>query len=220
MRKAHPAPILLLVLVAASSLFAADAVKVNKAPPAIEHKKFNRDHPPADMPPLEPGEAAVTKSIFGIATETAIQVVSEQHRNGNKVAKVKIAEVTLNLTLGITVWLPNDAPRTIIDHEEGHRQLNEYFYKDAEKIAREIGQKYVGQTYEAQGADVEAAGKAAVEKAINEISQKYMAQTQNLSARANEIYDELTNHSRNQNISVEKAMKQSIERAKKEKEKK
>src|SRR5882672_6637381 len=42
----------------------------------------------------------------------------------------------------------------------------------------------------------------------------------NLSVRANEIFDEITQHSRNQRISVEKAVKESIERAKKEKEKK
>jgi hypothetical protein len=44
-----------------------------------------------------------------------------------------------------------------------------------------------------------------------------MAQTQSLAVRANIIFDELTDHSRNQNISVERAVKQSIERAKKEK---
>jgi hypothetical protein len=172
------------------------------------------------MPPLEPQEAAVTKSVFGIATQFSVQVISDEKRGGKTAAKVKVTNVILDLSMKITVWVPTDATRVIIDHEEGHRQISEYFYKDAEKVARNIAQKYVGQVYDAEGSDAESASRAALDKAINELSQKYMAETQNLSVRANEIFDEITQHSRNQNISVEKAVKQSIERAKKEKEKK
>jgi hypothetical protein len=219
MVKVHRAAFL-LVLLFASGLSAAEGVKINRSAPAVEHRKFDRQHPPSDMPPLEPKEAAVTKSVFGIATQFSVQVMSEEKRGGKTVAKVKVTSVTVDLSLKITVWVPNDAPRVIIDHEEGHRQISEYFYKDAEKIARNIGQKYLGQVYEAEGSDAEAASRAALDKAINELSQKYMGETQNVSARANEVFDEITSHGRNQNISVEKAMKQSIERAKKEKEKK
>ncbi|SRR6266550_5699614 len=184
----------------------AEGVKINRAAPEVEHKKFDRKNPPSDMPPLVPGEAAVTKSMFGISSEAATQV-SEETRAGKTVTRIKITQVTLNLSLQLTVWVPSDAPRTIVEHEEGHRQISENFYKDAEKIAREIAQKYIGQTFDGESS----------EKAMNEMSQKYMAQTQSLSVRANIIFDELTDHSRNQNISVERAVKQSIERAKKEK---
>src|SRR5882672_455993 len=214
-------PVLLLLFLSTTpTVFAVDAIKVNRQPPAVEHRKFDRNHPPSDMPPLEPEEAAVTKSIFGIATQFSVQVEGEQKRGNKTVAKVKVTSVTLDLSLKITVWLPNDPPKVIVDHEEGHRQISEYFYKDAEKIARNIAQKYVGQVYEAEGNDAESASRAALDKAISELSQKYMAETQNLSVRANEIFDEITQHSRNQRISVEKAVKESIERAKKEKEKK
>jgi len=209
-----------LILSLAAAALAADGVKIKRAPPAVEHRKFDREHPPSDMPPLEPQEAAVTKSVYGIATQFSVQLVSEDQRAGKTVAKIKVANVALDLTLKITEWVPNDAPRIIVDHEEGHRQISEYFYKDAEKIARGIAEKYVGKVYEAEGSDADAAGKAALEKGINEVSQKYMAETQSVSVRANQIFDELTQHSRNQRISVDKAVKESIERAKKEKEKK
>jgi hypothetical protein len=133
------------------------------------------------------------------------------------VAKVKVTNVTVDVSLKITVWLPNDATKVIADHEEGHRKLSEYFYKDAEKIARNIAQGYVGKIYEGEGSDTEAASRNAIDKAINELSQKYMGQTQSLSVKANAIFDELTQHSRNQKISVDKAMKESIDRAVKEK---
>ena len=207
----------LLLLFLAARLVAAEGVKVNRAASEVEHKRFDRKNPPTDMPALEPGEAAVTRSVFGIASEAEIQSVSEENRAGKTVAKIKFTEIIINLSLKNTIWLPKDAAKTIVDHEEGHRQVTEYFYKDAEKIAREIAQKYIARTYEAEGSDVSAAGTAAMNKAINEMTQTYMEQTQSLSVRANQIFDELTNHSRNQNISVERAVKQSIERAKKEK---
>ncbi|HEV8603845.1 MAG TPA: hypothetical protein VGQ99_00680 [Tepidisphaeraceae bacterium] len=220
MRRIHKAAIVLLILLAASSTHAADAVKVNKAPPAIEHRSFNRAHPPADMPPLEGEEAAVTKSVFGIESEFSVEVLSQNNRNGKTFAKIKVAGVTVNLTLRVTIWVPQDAPKTIIDHEEGHRQISEYFYKDADKVARNIAQKYIGQTYQGEGTDADAASRAALDKVLDDLSQGYMAQIQGISVKANEIFDEITVHGRNQKISVEKAMKQSIDRAKKEKEKK
>ena len=168
------------------------------------------------MPPLEPQEAAVTKSVYGIGTQFSVQLESEQKKIGRTTAKVKVTSVNVDVSLKITIWLPNDVTRVISDHEEGHRKLSEYFYKDAEKIARNIAQGYVGKVYEAVGADAEAASRAAIDKAINELSQKYMGQTQSLSVKANAIFDELTQHSRNQKISVQKAMDESIERAKKE----
>jgi len=209
---------LIITLLLSMDVFtAADGVKVNRAAPEVEHKRFDRKNPPADMPTLEPGEAAVTRSSFLISTQTAIETVSEENRAGKTVAKIKFTEIIIDLSLKNSIWLPKDATKIIVDHEEGHRQLNDYFYKDAEKIAREIAQKYIARTYEAEGSDGSAAATAAMQKAINEMSQQYMAQVQSPAVRANQIFDELTDHSRNQRISVEKAMKDSIERAKKEK---
>src|SRR5438046_4477048 len=53
-------------------------------------------NPPADMPPLVPGEAAVTKSIFGISSEAATQV-SEETRAGKTVTRIRSEEHTSEL---------------------------------------------------------------------------------------------------------------------------
>ena len=213
-----PFSIAFVVLISASAALAADAVTINRASPSVEHRKFDRNNPPSDMPQLEPQEAAVTKSVYGIGTQFSVQLEGEQKKLGKSVARVKVTSVSVDVSLKITVWLPHDASRVIADHEEGHRKLSEYFYKDAEKIARNVAQGYVGKVYEGQGTDTEAATRSAIDKAINELSQKYMGQTQSLSVKANAVFDELTQHSRNQKISVEKAMKDSIDRAMKEKE--
>src|SRR5437868_4542285 len=147
MPRLYRAALLLLFLSATSTVFAADPIKINRQPPAVDHRKFDRNHPPSDMPPLEPEEAAVTKSVFEIATQFSVQVNGEQKRGNKTLAKVKVTSVTLDLSLKITIWVPNDAPKVIVDHEEGHRQISEYFYKDADKIARRIAQSYLGQIY-------------------------------------------------------------------------
>jgi hypothetical protein len=206
---------LLISIVAISAAPAADAVKINRRAPVIEHKKFQRDHPSKEMPPLEGDEAAVTKSIFGIESQFSVEIIPGEKLGRRTINRIKVAGVTVDLSLKITVWLPEDAAKVIIDHEEGHRQISEYFYRDSERIARSIAEKYIGQSYSAEGDD--AASIKALDKVQNEFLQKYMGQTQVVSARANEIFDELTDHGRNQKITVEDAIKKSIERAKKEK---
>src|SRR5678815_2540723 len=163
-----PVAIVFVVVFSACAAFAADAVTINRAAPSVEHRKFDRNNPPADMPQLEPQEAAVTKSVYGIGTQFSVQLEGEQKKIGRSTAKVKVTSVSVDVSLKITVWLPNDATKVIADHEEGHRKLSEYFYKDAEKIARNIAQGYVGKIYEGEGSDTEAATHSAIEKAINE----------------------------------------------------
>jgi hypothetical protein len=208
---------LLIFIIAAPATPAADAVKINRHAPAIDHRKFNRDHPPKELPALEGDEAAVTRSILGIESQFSFDVLPAERGSGPATHKIKVAAVTADLSLSITIWLPDDAAKVIIDHEEGHRQISESFYKDSEKIARSIADKYIGQTYSAEGDDAEAAIRKALDKVQNEFLQKYMAQTQVVSARANEIFDQLTDHGRNEKITVQDAIKKSIERAKKEK---
>jgi hypothetical protein len=193
----------------------AQGVEINRAEPQVDRHRFDPRNPPAQMPALEKDEAAVTKSIFGIESAFSVEVVSEEKRGGKTVAKVKVQGVTVNLSLKIEIWNPNDAPKTIVDHEEGHRKLSEHFYQDAQKVADRLAQGYIGKVYSAEGANGDAASRAAIEKALNELSQKYMGETQVPSAKANEIFDEITRHGRNQRITVEKAMGQAIERAKK-----
>src|ERR1051325_8469365 len=94
----------IVILFLACAAFAADAVKINRASPSVEHRKFDRNNPPSDMPPLEPQEAAVTKSVYGIATQFSVQLESEQKKIGRSTARVKVTSVDLDLSLKITVW--------------------------------------------------------------------------------------------------------------------
>jgi hypothetical protein len=206
--------LMVAVLLGLAAQALAEGVQINRAEPRVDRHRFNPRNPPAQMPPLEKDEAAVTKSIFGIESAFSVEVVGEEKRGGKTVAKVKVEGVTVKLSLKIEIWNPDDAPKTIVDHEEGHRKLSEHFYEDAQKVAERLAKGYVGKVYSAEGVDVDSASRAAIEKALNELSQKYMGETQVPSAKANVIFDEITRHGRNQRITVEKAMGQAIERAK------
>jgi hypothetical protein len=202
-----------MLLVVMASAAAAQKVEINRHEAQIERKRFDPKNPPRDMPPLAKDEAAVCKSIFGIESAFSVEVVGEEKRGGKTLAKVKVAGVSANLSLKVAIWNPNDASKAIVEHEEGHRKISEHFYRDAEKIAEGLAREYVGKVYMAEGRDADEASRGAVDKALNELSQRYMGQTQVPSAKANEIFDEITSHGRNQRITVEKAMKQAIERA-------
>ena len=52
-----------------------DAVKINRASPSVEHRKFDRNNPPSDMPQLEPQEA-LNRLRFQIEQASAAGLVS------------------------------------------------------------------------------------------------------------------------------------------------
>jgi hypothetical protein len=112
-------------------------VTIRHDPPIVEHKSFDPAHPPEKMPHLDPGEAAVTETIFNCAVKSFTKDTA--HRAMGQVcqsaAKVDALEITL--TLHVIVWLPNDAPQKLIAHEEGHRRIAEQIYKErADDAAR------------------------------------------------------------------------------------
>ena len=50
-------------------------VTIEQKPAVIERKSFDPAHRPPEMPPLKPGEAAVTESQFDCAADLTYKVV-------------------------------------------------------------------------------------------------------------------------------------------------
>jgi hypothetical protein len=131
---------LAMLLFAAGGLRAAqDGVQVNRGEPQIQRHSFDPRNKPAEMPALEKDEAAVTKSVFGIESAFNVEVLNHEERGGKTVGRFKVAGVNANLSLKVDIWNPNDAAKVIVEHEEGHRQISEYFYKDAQTVAERLG---------------------------------------------------------------------------------
>ena len=66
---------------------------------------------------------------------------------------VTVEDLSVRLSLSITVWLPDKASKELAEHEEAHRAIAERFYADAEKVARPMAQKWVGKKLTGEGRD-------------------------------------------------------------------
>src|SRR6478735_6812264 len=127
----------LLVGLLCGAARAAEAVKIEKAKVKVEYKTFDPKHLPDPPPPVEKGESAVT--VYGFGVETDLQYTYGETPRGGGGGPVtmdfRMERVTLKLSMTITVWLPEGANEQLKAHEEGHRQIAEIFYADADKAA-------------------------------------------------------------------------------------
>ena len=183
------------------------AITIDKQPATVATRTFDPRRPPAEMPKLKRGEAAVTESGFGCGVQLEVQKLTA---NG-ETREVKIVGVRADLKLEVTIWLPKDVTKKIRVHEEGHRMISEYYYQDADKIAREVAKKYIGKQIDFKGADVQ----AAIKKEATRFCEEYLAAVEAPSQKAQEKYDEITDHGRNR-VPEQRAIEESIKWAMKQ----
>jgi hypothetical protein len=153
------------------------------------------------MPKLVGQEAAVTSSQYGV--ETGLSMTLQEPTDGGP-AEVTITQVKAKLTLAVTVWLPLRAWKELKEHEEAHREIYEFYYEDADKVATKLAEDYVGLKF--KGRDTKAAQTAAMKKA-EEFSARYMKAVQEPASRVNELFDEISDHGRRKNLTAEQGMK-------------
>jgi hypothetical protein len=101
----------------------------------------------------------------------------------------------MTLQLQINVWLPNGANQVVVDHEDGHRQIAEYYYQTADKLAERIGTAYIGKRVEVSGTDLDAESRKMLLQMANEITDTY---TKEINSNPTQLlYDAITDHARN-----------------------
>ncbi|MGA2500567.1 MAG: hypothetical protein ABSH20_22735, partial [Tepidisphaeraceae bacterium] len=161
----------------------------------------------------------VCQSRFGIASEFQVAIIDEHRGLTGMVSKMRVVSVIVRLTLQSTEWLPNGADEAVKAHEAGHSQIAQTHYKDAQDKARDLSQKYIGQTLTGEGDTIDAARRDAIAKANQELCAAYLAAVERPSAKVNDFFDEITSHGR-KNIEIDEAIRQAFERYAKEKEKK
>jgi hypothetical protein len=143
------------------------------------------------MPPLHPGEAAVCDADF--IARSAVR--GRPRRTDSTHAILTITQVLMTLQLETNIWLPLDAPQTIADHEEGHRQIAEYYYQSADKVAQNIAATYINKRLEITGDDLDSAANQKLLEIATEITNAYTTQINSNSTQL--LYDNITDHSRN-----------------------
>ena len=162
-----------------------------KEPTVFATRTFDPAAPAADMPPLSTGENAECDSNFA----SDASVGGETRQSDATHANVTITQVKVTLQLNITIWVPNGVTPHVVEHEEGHRQISEYYYQTADKVAERIAASYMGRQVEISGADLGAESSKVLRQMATEIGNEYEKELNPEPAQL--LYDAITDHSRN-----------------------
>lgn len=65
-------------------------------------------------------------------------------RLGFKQVTATVTHVSVTASLRIVIWTEEGSPRSVVDHEEGHRAITRHFYAQVEPVARRAAQAIVG----------------------------------------------------------------------------
>ncbi len=122
----------------------------------------------------------------------------------------KMDHVTLKLSMTVTIWLPEGASDRLKAHEEGHRQLAEMFYADAEKAARKVAATVAGKSVSGEGNDIEAAGKAAIEMVNKSLCDQFLKIVADPCERAQAAFDWITDHGRKEKPAAKEAVEMAL----------
>jgi hypothetical protein len=168
-------------------------VRVKQEQPIVERTEYDPRRPPRNMPERKPPESGVCKTTF----ELAAGVNYSAERLSRTTARIYVDELDIVTRLHFEIFTVRDGGPKLRAHEEGHREIGEHYYKDAARIAEEIGKRLIGQTFDGSGTDQESAQQDAFNKVVAEIERAYMARVRIPSAAANERFDDITNHGLN-----------------------
>ena len=170
---------------------------IDKQPVNFANRTFDPASPPSDMPPLTAGENAECVSDF----LSNANVGGQTRRTDATHATITITQIKVTLQLNITIWVPAGVTQHVIEHEEGHRQISEYYYQNADKLAERIASTYMGKQIEVTGADLNAESIKALQQLAAEITDEY---NRELNPEPTQLlYDSITDHSRNEVVAQE-----------------
>jgi hypothetical protein len=165
---------------------------INKQPVALTNRTFDPATPPTDMPPLAPGENAECDSNF----LSNASVHGESRQTDATHATVTIMQIKMTLQLNISIWVPTGATQHVIEHEEGHRQVSEYYYQTADKLAERIAATYMGKQVEITGTDLRAESSKMLQQMATDITDDYNRELNPGPTQL--LYDSITDHGRNE----------------------
>lgn len=179
---------------------------INKQPVNFASRNFDPAHPPSDMPPLTEGEYAACVSDF-LSNAT---VAGQTRQTDATHVTLTVTHIKMDLQLNIAIWLPNEATQHVTEHEEGHRQIAEYYYQSADKLAEQIATTYLGRQVDIAGTDLQAESSKFLQQTAAAITADYSRELN--PAPAQLLYDSITDHSRNE-VVVKNAVEHAIKNA-------
>jgi hypothetical protein len=165
---------------------------ISKQPVVFASRTFDPAAPPPDMPPLRSGETAECDSDF----QSNASVRGESRPADATHATVTITQVRVTLGLNINIWVPTEVSQQVRDHEGGHRQISEYYYQTADKLAERIAARYLGRRVDISGTDLSAESSKMLQEMARDITAEYNKELNPGPTQL--LYDAITDHGRNE----------------------
>jgi len=165
---------------------------INKLPVSFANRRFDPARPPSDMPPLAPGEEAECDSNFLSNASVGGQTLQTDATH----ATLTVTQIKVRLQLTITIWVPTDVTQQVIEHEEGHRQISEYYYQTADKLVERIAAIYMGRQVDITGTDLNGESSKLLQRMATEITDEYNKELNPGPTQL--LYDAITDHGRNE----------------------
>ena len=166
------------------------AVRVHRERSLVHRIEFDPSAPPGSMPKLTPPEAGVCNTTFELTTGVSYKADPLSART----VLITVEELDLTIRATFDIYTAARPPQKLRDHEEAHRKIAEYYYRNAAAVAEDIARDLIGERFEGAGATEDSAQNNAVQKVLASIERQYMARTRDRSAAANVRFDMLTNH--------------------------
>lgn len=179
---------------------------ITKQPVNFALRTFDPADPPTDMPPLYPGEEARCDSDFGSNAHVDGQTLPTDATHAN----LTITQIIVALRLNIIIWVPPGAPQRILEHEDGHRQISEFYYQAADQLAAHIAENYAGREIAISGPNLNAESTKALQQIATEITDEYNRELNADSAQL--LFDGITDHGRN-GVAVKEAVAHALKNA-------
>jgi hypothetical protein len=145
------------------------------------------------MPKLTPPEAGVCSTEFALDVGVGYSMETVSATS----LKVFVDELDLETSLTLSIFTQKGSPDKLHGHEEGHRAIGEYYYKNSVKIAESVGKAMIGKEYAGTGPNKAAAEHDGYQKINDAIVEAYMAKTRFRALAANNRFDDITQHGLN-----------------------
>ncbi|HEY9783815.1 MAG TPA: hypothetical protein V6D17_00345, partial [Candidatus Obscuribacterales bacterium] len=187
-----------ITLLAGAAAPAADQklVIVQKKPPQIETRVFHKDDPTSEVP-LKTDRDATTNWDFHYVVDLSYDIASSKKTGEDTCVVIKITRAHIKLELPMVIWIPENVDEKLLSHEDGHKQIAEDIYKNADAVAADQARAMLNATFTGKGKNEHEACADAVHAAATELNRQYRKEVLDYSKRASDLYDDLTQHGKN-----------------------
>lgn len=167
-----------------------EPVEITVDPPKVQINKKKIENYKADAPASD-HEMAQTDWLFSIAPEVLFSVKDEKKQKDGFHIWIEVTGIQLKLGLPITTTISEEAPKYVVDHENGHVKICTRIYENARSIAEKAAQDVVGKTFEGFGADKKLALSNALQMVAQDVAAPYRVGTVGFADVVSSNYDQL-----------------------------